>query len=412
MRVIDDFALVLSGGTFKAMFQIFIVILLEYLGVYPKDIWVTSAGGANSFGFVLGKAKILPEIWQEVEPRKLYDIDWWGLFAKSLFTGKLPVFGAPSIFESGFLEAILDREIDYQAAIDSPIALHIGVEDLRSGRVDEWPSTKDPGMTVEKLRNIIFGSMRVPVYFMPVEVGEQQLADVGSIANIPIEKAIEAGFSKIVAVNTLPLELSSIRRLDAWPGVNMRSDDIMHTEEAKRHLKMTERINRDVSVLAAIHKHPGIQDLLRQDAGLRKLFLNLSAYAKRNIDLCLISPPPTLTIFQKAGKRVYGYPSPEACFELLGAGAEAAETALLPFLARNGFLPPDVDSKMARWPEHVRELCEKSIRLHFKRTKRSEVLRRRHSKKRILASLAALATIFGLTLCSVIKRKLSRNRAL
>lgn len=310
MKIVDDLAIVLSGGSYKVMFQIFILMVLEWLGIYPKIIYAISGGTPNALGYMTGKAWKLPQIWMGVDPKKLYRrASFWRLL-KPMLKGRKPVFGASAILRSEYLAKIIDEEVDFEevCSLHQKIELRVGIMDLRSGEI-QWRSNKEPGMTPARFRQIVLASMRIVVLYEPVEDegGCRQMVDAGFETNLPLAKAIKDGFSKIIAVSALPRQLiPTTLPLENLVEFDLRHADIAHSRELRRQLKLIDAIN----------KNPD---------------------AKKKIELCLIAAPPQLRIFQKTKEFGYGSPTPEAKLELLGAGYEAT-FYLGKFLYRQGLI--------------------------------------------------------------------------
>ncbi len=344
MRIIQDLALVLSGGSFKVMFQIYLLIHLERNNIYPKEIFAISGGVPNALAYILRKAEMLPAVWKEVDPKKLFRVDWIGLFLLPIILGDLPMFGGKGVFKSGFLEKILRREINYRLVLESPIVVWIGVMDLALGKL-VWISNKDPGMTPERFEEYVIASMRIPVFFRP----HVQKVDMGLVSNIAISEPVKRGYENILALSALPLELEEISGVETWPESNLRHDDINHADEVSDHMKRTEEINQEVLAMRAHRGHLLTRICCLFSKSFRDSLDRFRLANKRLINLCVISPPSNLQIFRKwvtSGtvlrymshqRRVtYGYPSFEAREELLRAGQDAIEEKLNPFLRKIG----------------------------------------------------------------------------
>lgn len=338
MNIIDDLILILTSGSYKAMLQIGSLAFLEKQKIYPKAIIAISGGVPNALAYLQKKASRLPELWMEgVDPRDLYKPDFYGLTVGSLLGRRWPILGAPSILKTPrVLEDLIDREIDFEKILASPIIFWVGVMNLQSGKVD-WVSNRDPGMTAQRLRKHALASMRIAVFFPPFE----QLVDAGLINHCPIPKAVELGFTKIVVLNTLPFKLLPVSGLQSWSEINLRHDDIIHSEEVAGHRRFTERINQDVAALEALRKHWWIRVGLVLSRRMRRFFGQFSVANKRHIELCVVEPPPNLSIFRKE-KKGYGTPTLQARKELLKIGEYLLEEQLKPFLRNQGILRKDI----------------------------------------------------------------------
>ena len=336
MRIFTSFAIVLSGGSYKVMIQIAILAFLEFIGVYPRAIYAISGGVPNAIGYMLKKAWRLHAIWFDVDPDKFYAIGWWRLLFAPLFSRRRPAFGAQSLLKDKLLRGILDREIDYAALLKSPITLWIGALDLRTGKV-VWFSNHDNGMTPSRFRDIVHASMRIPIFFAPVPVDNMQLADAGLVTNLPIGRAIKAGYTKILALNALPKEFPAepIPALETWPETEVRNTDVAHLVEPERHRTGIPKVNAHLACVKRIVEEilPLIPDEARAEL---MVIIDAMPYSRKlAVDLCLVEAPAKIAIFKKDGS--YGYPSPDARFEILGAGLGAIGK-VHDFLVKSGML--------------------------------------------------------------------------
>lgn len=342
VRIVEDLALVLSGGSYRAMFQIYSLVLLESLGIYPKAIYTISGGGPNGVGYSLGIASRLEKIWLGIKPEKLFDLDYRRLLVEPVKRGRWPILGASSIFKTKELDNVMDREVDFEAVLQSPIEIWVSVVDLISGEI-LWFSNKTPGMTPEFFRAIVLGSMRIPVFWEPMVVffegREYQFVDAGLITNLPVKKAVEDGFSKIVAIETTPRRLDATSKLETLAEADLRYGEIRHIDETEGHLKWIDYINRDISVAENVDKLLDDERVL-PDVRIRvaKEHEKFMFSGKRHVVICRISPPAKLEVFQKKRKKDYGAPTLWSRGELLGAGEAAAELVLVPFLKEQGIL--------------------------------------------------------------------------
>lgn len=342
MEVVEDLALVLSGGSYRAMFQIHCLVLLESLNIYPKAIYAISGGVPNAIGLITGKANRLEKIWLGVKPGKLFGRDYYRLFVEPVKRRRWPIVGSSSIFKTKELDDVVNSEVDFEATLNSPVELRIAVAELISGEI-LWFSNKTPGMTPKFFQAIILGSMRIPIFWEPVIISfggrEYQFVDAGLITNLPVKPAVTDGISRIIAIETTPRHLDNTPKLETMAEADLRYGEIRHIDEAEGHLKWIDHINRDISVVENIKKLLSAQlvpDGIR--SAVTKECFNFMSSGKRRIAICRISPPSKLEIFQKRDKKDYGAPTLWSRCELLGAGEAAAELVLKPFLREQGIL--------------------------------------------------------------------------
>lgn len=337
----------LCGGADRCMFQIPSLVASERLGVYPAEVFAASAGAANALGFALEKAARLEEIWFTIKPKRLYKFSYESLFVEPLKKGRWPIIGAEAIFSAKALNGVLDKEVDFEAALRSPIKIWISVADLISGEL-LWFSNHDEGMTVEFFRAVALGTMRIPVFWKPAACfwkgREYQFADPGLIMNIPVRKAVERGFSNIVVIETAPRKFSPVQKLQTIGEVDLRYSEMGHLYEADGDLKWLEYINNDILVLEemrAVLSDPRVPPEVLAAVELKQQGYTFSG--KSVINICRMNPPAKLSIFHKTRRKYYGSPSVAARSELLGAGMVAAEEILLPFLKKQGMLSNDAE---------------------------------------------------------------------
>jgi predicted patatin/cPLA2 family phospholipase len=351
MPIIEDLAFLLPGGTYKVLVQIPSLIFCELLGIYPKKIWTISGGGPNAVGFLLKKAKRLPAIWNRIEPRKLFDVDWREILLK-----RRPLFDAEALFSSYFVDDVLREEIDCEVLRDSETELFLGVVDLAAGYPDQirFVSMKDLNLNVNQLLEAFIGMVRIPVFFRPLEGGNFQFVDLGLVNNFPVGEAVQDGFSKIVTLSALPVSLSPIEKIHTWPEINARHDDIEHVHEINRHLAFVSRLNESVEALSYIKDNSKVQEVCLTSEELKGNFERLYSAHKRKIDVCVVAPPSSLRIFRKTEKYPYGYPSLEARYELLGAGYEAVRLTLIPFFLKYDIVTEETANRAWREiPEYI-----------------------------------------------------------
>ena len=348
MRIIDDLAYCLCGGSDRCMFQIPSLAASERFGIWPADVFAISGGAPNALGFALGRASRLEEVWFTVQPKKLYKFSYRALFVEPLKKGRWPIIGAEEIFKEKFLNDVIDKEVpDFDSVLRSRIRIWIAVADLISGEL-LWFSNHDEGMTPEFFRSVTLGTMRIPVFWKPAVASwkgrEYQFADPGLITNIPVRKALERGFSNIVLIETAPKNFLPIQKLETIGEIDIRYSEMQHLFEADGDLKWLSYINQNLRVLEDIENMvsgPRVPPEIREAIKVKQA--GYMFYGKRPVNVCRINPPANLSVFQKTRRRAYGSPSIAARSELLGAGAVAAEEILLPFLKERGIIPDDAE---------------------------------------------------------------------
>jgi NTE family protein len=205
-------ALVLAGGGARGAAHVGVIEVMEELHV-PVDFIVGTSMGAIIGGMYA--SGLSPEEMRE----KLAEIDWEESFNddpprrnipfrqkqdddRSLFK---PEFGfgkdganSPRGLVAGqklnfILAALLLHTTSVQDFDELPIPFRAIAVDLNSGEV----VVQDRG----SLPTAIRASMAYPVFFTPVEVGDQLLVDGGVLRNMPVDVAIEMGADRMIAID-------------------------------------------------------------------------------------------------------------------------------------------------------------------------------------------------------------------
>jgi predicted acylesterase/phospholipase RssA len=345
IEVIEDYGIVLPGGADKTMAQIDPLIYHEERSIYPRVIVAMSAGVMNGIGYVVQKAHKLPAIWEEVDPRRLFDADNYSLFYKPMLKFKKPVVNSPAFLKDPqFLWDIVTREIDFEAVLNSPVTIWIGVLNLTTGKI-QWYSNKDAGMTPRFFREITFASILIPILFKPRVVRivyrggyiNAQLADAGVVTTIAIDRVVAEGCTKILAIDSLPQELLPVAHLEIWPEIYDRVNDIAHVHEAEAQSRWTEQINSNVRWFEELSSHWLVRFGFRVCPKLRVILRSSPVAEKKEVALKIVHVPPDIAIFHKNLAK-YGTPSSEVRRELLDAGRINTEKQIVPFLREQGII--------------------------------------------------------------------------
>lgn len=183
-------ALVLSGGGVKGSWQ---VGACEHL-IGEKGVWFdiisgVSVGAVN--GTTLAHARDLDGLRSRLE--RLRSV-WFGvrgsenIYRRRRFGALGMALGKwGGLYDTTPLrEEVLGREIDPKQVATSPIRLHVGYLDLRSGRY------RTAGNHHPRLRDAVLASCSMPVFFPPVRMpGSRELGVDGGVRNFaPLADAL------------------------------------------------------------------------------------------------------------------------------------------------------------------------------------------------------------------------------
>jgi NTE family protein len=187
-------ALVLAGGGTRGALQIGMLQVLAEHGFVPDRIYGVSVGAINGVAFAGDPTR------EGVQ--RMTDI-WLGLSRDSVYPqGRLHgpwqyVRQRDSVYPNAGLRKIIDEGIQFERLEDAPIPVEVVAASLTDGR-ERWFTH---GSVVEP----VLASAAVPAIFPPVEIEEEQYIDGGVLDNVPIQRAIDAGATRIVVLLCSPL---------------------------------------------------------------------------------------------------------------------------------------------------------------------------------------------------------------
>lgn len=213
--------LALGGGAARGWAHIGVLKYLEEQKFKPSIIAGTSIGALIGGFYAAGRLEVLEEIARSYSRRNYLKLFDPGLLKSGIFQGE-----KITEFLNDHLGEIRIEELD--------ISFAAVCTDLVSG--EEATITSGPLVTA------IRASISLPVFFNPVHLNNQILADGGLANPVPVSIAREQGAKKVVAVELnqtiepLETELSEGRNAGALK-ITMRSLCIIERQLAAAHYK-------------------------------------------------------------------------------------------------------------------------------------------------------------------------------
>ncbi len=185
-------AFVLSGGSSLGAIQVGMLHALFERDIEPDLIVGTSVGAING-AFIASRP---PTIETAIA---LADV-WSGLrrsivFPASPLTGFAGFIGhSDHLVPNTKLRRVITRHLDADRLEDMPVALHVIVTDVLSGR--ELRLSRGPAV------DAVMASAAIPGVFTPVRFAGRQLIDGGVSDNTPLSHAVALGADEIYVLPT------------------------------------------------------------------------------------------------------------------------------------------------------------------------------------------------------------------
>ena len=186
-------ALVLEGGGMRGVISAGMAAALERLGLTASfDLVVgSSAGAINGGALIAGVARGCAAAYH-------------GPFASRTFVNPMRLFwGRPVLsvdYVLGYDSADLDAD-RHDRAVASPIALHCVAVDVATAAAVDLTGMRSK----RELWDALLASSRMPwAGGAPIELGGRRYVDGGLAAPIPVNEAVAAGATHVLALQTRP----------------------------------------------------------------------------------------------------------------------------------------------------------------------------------------------------------------
>jgi NTE family protein len=198
-------AFVLSGGGARGAFQVGALKALLEAGYKPDLLVGTSVGAINATylalnGLTLETITKLTQVWQEAKQADLLPTNYLKLTLRTLLNRSLD-YSAHHLRDF-YIEHGVRSDLKFMDITD--VRLITVAADLNSGKPVLYGINPE-----DSVLEGVLASTALPPWIPPMEKGKRLLVDGGVVSVLPVEVAIKAGASEIIA-----LDLSDSRPLD------------------------------------------------------------------------------------------------------------------------------------------------------------------------------------------------------
>jgi NTE family protein len=186
-------ALVLAGGSTRGAIQIGMLQVLAEHGFVPDRVYGSSVGAINGAGFAADPTRPGVERMAQI---------WLGLRREDIYPqGRLHgpwlyVQQRDAVYSNSGLREIITLGFPHERLEESVLPLEVVATSLADGG-EHW-FTRGPAVEA------ILASAAMPAIFPPVEVDGERYIDGGVVDNVPIQRAIDAGATRIVVLLCSP----------------------------------------------------------------------------------------------------------------------------------------------------------------------------------------------------------------
>ncbi|HEY5108157.1 MAG TPA: patatin-like phospholipase family protein [Acidimicrobiales bacterium] len=186
-------ALVLAGGSTRGAIQIGMLQVLAEHGFVPDRVYGSSVGAINGAGFAADPTREgverMAQTWLELKRDDVYR------------TGRLHgpwlyLQQRDAVYANSGLRAIIETGFPFARLEDAVLPVEVVATSLTDGG-ERW-FTYGPAIEA------ILASAAMPAIFPPVEIDGEKYIDGGIVDNVPIQRALDAGATRIVILLCSP----------------------------------------------------------------------------------------------------------------------------------------------------------------------------------------------------------------
>lgn len=179
-------ALVLEGGGLRGIFSAGVVDCLLDNEIRFDYVIGVSAGACNTFAYVARQQKYFKNCVSRENPFDTF----YGL---PQMVGSRRLVDLDKVFD----DYTVKYGFDFDAFINDPIRWEMVVSNMNTGKA-EYMTAKD----VARAKKIGKASCSLPIITSPVEIDGQLYLDGGVCDSIPVKRALELGYDRILVVLT------------------------------------------------------------------------------------------------------------------------------------------------------------------------------------------------------------------
>jgi len=185
--------LVLGGGSSRGAIQIGMLQVLAEHGFVPDRILGSSVGAINGVGFAAEPTREgverLTQVWLRIRREDIYP-------QGRLHGPWLYLQQRDAVYSNSGLRAIVEEGFPHERLEDAVVPVEVVATSLVDGG-ERW-FTYGPAV------DAVLASAAMPAIFPPVEIDGERYIDGGVIDNVPIQRAIDSGATRIVVLLCSP----------------------------------------------------------------------------------------------------------------------------------------------------------------------------------------------------------------
>jgi NTE family protein len=189
----EQVALVLAGGSTRGAIQIGMLQVLAEHGFVPDRIYGSSVGAINGVGFAADPTREgverMTQVWLRIKREDVYP-------QGRLHGPWLYLQQRDAVYANTGLRAIVEEGFPYERLEDAPVPVEVVATSLVDGG-ERW-FTYGPAV------DAVLASAAMPAIFPPVEIDGERYIDGGVVDNVPIQRAIDGGATRIVVLLCSP----------------------------------------------------------------------------------------------------------------------------------------------------------------------------------------------------------------
>jgi len=186
-------ALVFAGGSTRGAIQIGMLQVLTEHGFVPDRVYGSSVGAINGAGFAADPTREgverMTEVWLRIRREDIYP-------QGRLHGPWLYLQQRDAVYANSGLRAIIEEGFPHERLEDAVVPVEVVATSLTDGG-ERW-FTYGPAI------DAVLASSAMPAIFPPVEIDGERYIDGGVVDNVPIQRAIDAGATRIVVLLCAP----------------------------------------------------------------------------------------------------------------------------------------------------------------------------------------------------------------
>jgi NTE family protein len=186
-------ALVLAGGSTRGAIQIGMLQVLAEHGFVPDRVYGSSVGAINGAGFAADPTRAgverMAQTWLKLKRDDIYR-------SGRLHGPWLYLQQREAVYANSGLRAIVEKGFPFERLEEAVLPIEVVATSLTDGG-ERW-FTHGPAIEA------ILASAAMPAIFPPVEIDGEKYIDGGIVDNVPFQRALDAGATRIVILLCSP----------------------------------------------------------------------------------------------------------------------------------------------------------------------------------------------------------------